>query len=147
MRRLVETGWPALLVGAVCVGLSLSVWVRPPAAMVFPPAGLAAIGALLGRDLRRLALAALALALVGLWWGALRETALDRSVLANHMGERADARVVVSGPVRRTPFALRALGQVVRFGETRLRERVLLELPPGRAPPQGAVLELRARPV
>ena len=147
MRRLVETGWPALLVGAVCVGLSLSVWVRPPAAMVFPPAGLAAIGALLGRDLRRLALAALALALVGLWWGALRETALDRSVLANHMGERADARVEVSGPVRRTPFALRAPGQVVRFGETRLRERVLLELPPGRAPPQGAVLELRARPV
>jgi competence protein ComEC len=115
--------------------------------MLFPLAGLAAIGALLGRDLRRLALAALALALVGLWWGALRETALDRSVLANHMGERADARVVVSGPVRRTPFALRAPGQVVRFGETRLRERVLLELPPGRAPPQGAVLELRARPV
>ena len=35
----------------------------------------------------------------------------------------------------------------VRFGTTRIRERVLLELPPERAPPQGAVLELRARPV
>ena len=34
-----------------------------------------------------------------------------------------------------------------RFDGLRLRERVLLELPAGRAPPQGAVLELRARPV
>ena len=35
----------------------------------------------------------------------------------------------------------------MRFGPTSIRERVLLELPPERAPPQGAVLELRARPV
>ena len=34
-----------------------------------------------------------------------------------------------------------------RFDGVELRERVLLELPAGRAPPQGAVLELRARPV
>jgi competence protein ComEC len=96
---------------------------------------------------RRVALAAVALALVGLWWGALREGALDRSVLAARIGERADARVVVTGPVRRTPFALRAPAQVVRFAGLELRERVLLELPLGRAPPQGAVLELRAEPV
>jgi competence protein ComEC len=37
--------------------------------------------------------------------------------------------------------------EVRRFGGLVLRERVLLELPPERAPPQGAVLELRARPV
>jgi competence protein ComEC len=36
---------------------------------------------------------------------------------------------------------------VRRFDGAVLRERVLLELPAGRAPPQGAVLELRARPV
>jgi competence protein ComEC len=53
----------------------------------------------------------------------------------------------VTGPARRTQFALRAPAQVVRFGDEELRERVLLELPPGRAPPQGAILELRARPV
>ena len=35
----------------------------------------------------------------------------------------------------------------MRFGAISIRERVLLELPPERAPPQGAVLELRARPV
>ena len=147
MRRLLERGWPALLLCAACAGLTLSVWLRLPAVALLPAAGAAATGALLGRDLRRLALAGLALAILGLWWGALRETALDRSMLARHLGERAPARVVVTGPVRRTPFALRSPAQVVRFGDQVLRERVMLELPPGRAPPQGAVLELRARPV
>jgi competence protein ComEC len=147
VRRLVETGWPALLLCATCAGLTLSVWLRLPADVLLPAACAAATGALLGRDLRRLALAGLALAILGLWWGALRVTALEMSVLASHLGERAAARVVVTGPARRTQFALRAPAQVVRFGDEELRERVLLELPPGRAPPQGAILELRARPV
>lgn len=142
-----ETGWPALLLCTACAGLTLSVWLRLPADVLLPAACAAATGALLGRDLRRLALAGLALAILGLWWGALRETALEQSVLASHLGERAAARVVVTGPARRTQFALRAPAQVVRFGDEELRERVLLELPPGRAPPQGAILELRARPV
>jgi competence protein ComEC len=147
VRRLLETGWPALLLCAACAGLTLSVWLRLPADVLLPAACAAATGALLGRDLRRLALAGLALAILGLWWGALRETALEQSVLASHLGERAAARVVVTGPARRTQFALRAPAQVVRFGDEELRERVLLELPLGRAPPQGAILELRARPV
>ncbi len=147
MRRLVETSWPALLVFAACVGLALSVWVRLPVDVLLPGACAAAAGAFVARDLRRLVLAGLALALIGLWWGGLREVALDRSMLESHIGERMEARVVVTGPARRTPFALRAPAQVVRFGETSLRERVLLELPPERAPPQGSVLELRARPV
>jgi competence protein ComEC len=147
VRRLVETSWPALLVCAACVGLALSVWVRRPADVLLPGACAAAAGAFVARDLRRLVLAGLALALIGLWWGGLREVALDRSMLESHIGERMKARVVVTGPARITPFALRAPAQVVRFGETSLRERVLLELPPERAPPQGSVLELRARPV
>jgi competence protein ComEC len=49
--------------------------------------------------------------------------------------------VVVTAPARRSRFELRVPGQVRRFGRLRLRESVLLELPPGRAPPQGAVLE------
>ena len=147
MRRLVATNWPALLAAAACVGLASSVWLRPSQAILVPAAAVAGCAALVERDLRRIALAAIALALVGLAWGALREGALDRSVLVGRIGESADARVVVTGPVRRTPFALRAPAQVVRFGAMELRERVLLELPPGRAPPQGAVLELRAQPV
>jgi competence protein ComEC len=147
VRRIVETSWPALLATAACAGLFASVWLRPPSALLLVGACVSASAALAGRDLRRLALAALALALVGLWWGALREDALGRTVLGGHLGETAEARVVVTGPVRRSPFALRAPAQVVRFGDEQLRERVLLELPRGRAPPQGAVLELRARPV
>ncbi len=39
------------------------------------------------------------------------------------------------------------MGDVRRFAGRTMRERVLLELPAGRAPPLGAVLALRARPV
>jgi competence protein ComEC len=147
VRRLVETNWPALLAAAACSGLTSSVWLRPSPALLLSAAAAAGLAAVKEREVRRVALAAFALALVGLWWGALRVGALDRSVLAARIGERADARVVVTGPVRRTPFALRAPAQVVRFAGLELRERVLLELPLGRAPPQGAVLELRAEPV
>jgi competence protein ComEC len=147
LAHVVTTSWPALLVGATCVGIAASVWIRLPAAPLAVGALLALGGALLSRETRRLAFAAVALAFAGLWWGALRGDALDRSVLAERIGDTASARVVVTGPPRRTPFALRVPAEVVRFGPTAVRERVLLELPPERAPPQGAVLELRARPV
>jgi competence protein ComEC len=147
VARVVATNWPALLVGAACVGIALSVWIRLPAAPLALAALLALTGALLTREAARLALAAVALACAGLWWGALRSDALDRSVLAARIGETASARVVVTGTARRTPFALRIPADVLRFGQTAVRERVLLELPPERAPPQGAVLELRARPI
>ena len=55
--------------------------------------------------------------------------------------------MVVTGAASRSPFAVRVTAEVRRFDGVELRERVLLELPAGRAPPQGAVLELRARPV
>jgi competence protein ComEC len=146
-RRAVLRNWPALLVAAACLGLSLSVWVRPALTLLLPGACLALSAALVTEGTRRLALACVALALAGLWWGSLRSDALDRSVLVSRVGESASARVVVTGPGRRTPFALRVPAEVLRFGTTSFRERVLLELPPERAPPQGAVLELRARPV
>ena len=146
-RRVAVRDWPALLVAAACLGLSTSVWVRPGVTSLLSIAGLVVVAALLTTGPRRLALAGLLLALAGLWWGSLRSDALDRSFLATRLGESESARVVVTGPGRRTPFALRVPAEVVRFGTTRFRERVLLELPPERAPPQGAVLELRAQPV
>ena len=72
---------------------------------------------------------------------------LDHSYLATRIGEPAGARVVVTGAASVSPFAVRVVGDVRRFDGVELRERVLLELPAGRAPPQGAVLDLRARPV
>jgi len=146
-REVVARNWPALLVGATCVGLTASVWARAPLFLVACAASIALAAALLSTDITRFALAATALALAGLWWGTLRGDALDRSALADRIGETASAQVVVIGPPRSTPFSLRVPAEVRRFGSTRLRERVLLELPPERAPPQGAVLELRARPV
>jgi competence protein ComEC len=106
---------------------------------------LASLGAVLAQQELRLALVALALASAGLWWGGLRGDALEHSFLAGQLAESASARVVVTGPARHTPFAIRLPAQVLRFGPTAIRERVLLELPPERAPPQGAILELRAR--
>ena len=29
-RRALATGWPALLVASACIGIAVSVWVRPP---------------------------------------------------------------------------------------------------------------------
>ena len=78
-RRLVETGWPALLVTAACAGIALSVWLRPPLAISALSAVAALAGALVMRDLGRLAMAAVALALVGLWWGTIRGDALDQA--------------------------------------------------------------------
>ena len=145
--RLLETGWPAVLVWSACAGIAVSTWVRPPPVVDAGVGTIAVAGALVSRDLRRLALTAVALALLGLWWGTLRNDALERSVLAERLGRTAPARVVVTGPVSRTAFAVRTPAETVRFGAISIRERVLLELPPERAPPQGAVLELRARPV
>ena len=146
-RLVIRANWPALLVAATCVGLALGVWVNLPPTLVVGSIVVTSGAALVAAGARRLVLAAVALALVGLWWGSLRSDALDRSWLEPRIGEAASARVVVTGPARRTPFALRVPAEMLRFGTTRFRERVLLELPPERAPPQGAVLELRARPV
>ncbi len=141
------TGWPALLVTSVCVGVALSVWLRPPPALSGVAAVAAFSGALASRDLQRLALAGAALACVGLAWGTVRGDALDRSYLVERLGRQAPARVVVTGPARRSPFSIRVPAEARTYGTTRIRERVLLELPAERAPPQGAVLELRVRPV
>ncbi|MBA2294746.1 MAG: hypothetical protein H0W16_06400, partial [Actinobacteria bacterium] len=141
LERALLTSWPTLLVAAACTGIAGSQWVRPPAEILAVVIGLSLGAAILLVRAARLGFAAVALVGLGLWWGGLRGEALEQSVLAARIGESASARVVVTGPVRRTPFAIRVPAEVVRFGTTRFRERVLLELPPERAPPQGAVLE------
>jgi competence protein ComEC len=93
---------------------------------------------------RRLALG-LTLALVGWWWGSARLNDLDRSALAPHIGEAGRIQVVVTGPPRRGRFDVRAPGLATRFAGVRVHERVSLELPVGRAPPQqGAILAVLA---
>ena len=67
------------------------------------------------------------------------------SPLAHEIGESASAELVVTGPARTTSWAVRVQAEVRRFGEARVRERVLLLLPVGRSPPRGAILETVAR--
>jgi len=146
-RAALERGWPAVVLAALAVGLSASNWWRAPW-----PAAVGAVIAATAAAFRlpspvRLALVGISLGAAGLWWGGLRLDELDRSFLATRIGEPAAARVVVTGAASRSSFAVRVAADVHRYDGISLRERVLLELPAGRAPPQGAVLELRARPV
>jgi competence protein ComEC len=138
-------GVPHVLAAALAVGLAAANVVRSSAWLFGAAAMTAALAALAASARLRLALAAVSLVLVGLCWGGARLDALDRSLLVARIGETAPAEVVVTGPVRRGTFTLRAPAEVRRFGRTYLRERVLLELPLGRSPPQGARLGLVVR--
>ncbi len=102
------------------------------------------VGALLAAAVRvedaRPWLVAGALLLAGWWWGSARLDALDRaSCSAASTGRALGARD--HRPRTERGFELRVPAQVRRFGRLRLRESVLLELPLGRSPPQGGVLE------
>jgi len=90
----------------------------------------------------RLPLLGVALALVGWWWGSARLDALDRSALLPRVGTAERALVAVTGPARRSQFDVRVPAQMRRFGRDEIREPVLLRLPSGRSPPQGAILDL-----
>jgi competence protein ComEC len=70
----------------------------------------------------------------------VRLTALDRSVLAPRIGTAERSLLEVTAPPRRSRYRLRVAVVVRRFGGRALREASLLELPPGRAPPQGALV-------
>ncbi len=133
---------PHVLAAALCVGLAAANAIRAGVSWLLV-AGLAAAVAsvVIEDDRRRLAALAVALALGGLWWGSVRLDALDRSVLAPRIGEVGPSVIEITGPARRTPFRLRVPAKVREFRRVALREAVLLELPLGRAPPQGALIE------
>jgi competence protein ComEC len=126
---------------AVCGGLACANLARPPGAVVLGAAGVATVVAVLADGSHRLWVACAVLALLGWWWGSARLDALDRSVLLSRVDTSQRTRLVVTGPTRHARFELRAPAEVQRFGAWRFREPVLLELPLGRAPPQGAILE------
>ena len=131
--------------GSACAGLSLANVVRP-GAVALAVLALGGVGglALFERNARTTALV-IVLATAGLWWGSLRLDALAESSLASEIGVSGAAEVVVTGPARLTPWAVRVPAEVRRFDRQPLRERVLLVLPVGRSPPRGAILETFAR--
>jgi len=135
---------PHALVAALCVGIAAANAAR----LAFPVVAASAVALVLGasfvEDERRVALLVTALACAGWWWGSVRLGALDRSFLETRVGTAERALVEVTAPARRSRFLLRAQARVLRFGSLDVSEPVQLELPPGRAPPQGARLSLIA---
>ena len=135
---------PHVLAGSLCVGLGVALVLRM-GAVAAAAGALLVICAPFATGPRRLGALALALALLGVWWGSARLDALDRSALAPHIGEAGLANVEVTGPARVGRFAVRVPVRVRRFDRLEFNEPARLELPLGRSPPQGAILAIVAK--
>ena len=133
---------PHLLAGCLCVGLAAANGVREASLLIACASVVLALASALATPGMRLPVIAVALLLAGWWWGSARLDALDRSVLLPRAGTAGPMVVAVTGPARRSRYDLRVPAQVRRFREVVIHEPVLLRLPPGRSPPQGALLEL-----
>jgi len=120
---------------SVSLGCAASLAVR---AALVPALAVACLAILL-----RPPLALAVLLFVGGWlWGTHRLHELDRSVLAPRIGTAERAIVETQEPARTTRYAIRVRAVVRRWDALRLHEPVLLELPLGRAPPQGTRLQV-----
>jgi competence protein ComEC len=122
------------LADLVRVELGASWWLAPAALLVLaatPRPATLTVGALL-------------VAVGGWWWGSARLDALDRSPLRAEVDRAARVSAVITAEPRVGAFEQRIFARVSRFGARRVDELVQLELPLGRAPPQGARVNLLA---
>jgi Domain of unknown function (DUF4131) len=131
-------------VGSLCVGLAGANVFRSSSLRLAAAASAALLVCVAAEGPVRLGLLALGLILAGCWWGSVRLSALDHSVLAPRIGTAERALVEVTTPPRAGSFDVRARAKVLSYGSLRPDESVLLELPRGRAPPQGSILSLVA---
>ena len=132
---------PHRYAAALCLGLGAANITRGVEAVALGAAAVFGIAAAASATLSRGLLLLAALVLVGWWWGSARLEALDRSELRPRVDTAERTTLVVTAPARRSRFALRVPAQVRRFGLLRFNEAVLLELPLGRSPPQGSLIE------
>ena len=127
----------------VCLGLAGANLARAPALLALGL--LAAAAALLpGPHPLRLVGIALLAAAGGWWWGSARLDALDRSPLTAEIGRAGRGTLVVTSRPKPGRYDIRASGFVRRFRGAPVGEPAQLELPLGRAPPEGAVIEALA---
>lgn len=129
------------MAAAFSAGLAASLVARVTSPLLGVVALALAACALAEPRVRLVGLAA-ALLLAGSWWGSARLDSLDHSVLEREVGRAGSALLEVTGPSRRSPFDVRVPVRVLRFGEETPNERARLDLPAGRAPPQGALLRV-----
>lgn len=134
---------PHTLGCALCVGLAGATVARIGLlTAVLIAAALVALAPAASSRTVALALGGLGLAAAGWGFGSMRLAAVDHSVLAPLVGTAERGVVEVVEPARTGSFELRMRAVVLRWRELRPREPVLLELPLGRSPPQGARLSL-----
>jgi competence protein ComEC len=134
----VSRRYPQLLAASLLLGLAAANVARVVSPVALLVAGAILVSSLAVEGPHRLGALAVAVACAGWWWGSARIEVIDRSALAPHIGRAALAGVVVTGPARSGRYDARVPAIALRFGELKLREPVLLKLPRGRAPPQGA---------
>jgi competence protein ComEC len=132
---------PHSLLALLCLGIALANLVRLPTLVAL---GCAAAIGLAASSWRAVATIACLLVVAGWWWGSARLERLDHSALRAEVGRAERALVVVTAAPRRGRFDLKMPVRVRRFGLVALDEPAQLELPLGRAPPQGGILEVRA---
>jgi competence protein ComEC len=130
-----------VLAAAVCIGLAAAnverVHLTAVAAAVIAAPAIAVMEAPAGR----LALGALVALCLGLAWASFRLDRLDASVLAPYVGRAGRAVVVVTSQPRAGRFDVRATGLVRSFRGDSVGEPAQLELPLGRAPPVGGIVD------
>jgi competence protein ComEC len=137
---------PHALGCALCLGLGGSTAVRLGLVTALLASGvLLALAVAATSPPVALGLGGIGVAVAGCGIGSFRLGAVDHSVLFSRIGTAERAVVEVVEPPRHGSFELRARAVVLRWGELRPLEPVLLELPLGRAPPQGARLALIGR--
>ncbi len=136
---------PHAVVGAVCVGCALANAVRIPPLPAVLVASLAAVGAFIVSGRCHVPVVIAAVALAAWAWGSVRLVQLDRSVLVSRIGTVERAVVEVDEEPKEGSFDQRARAVLLRWGSLKPAEPVYLELPLGRAPPQGADIALLAQ--
>ena len=145
MRQAFALHWPALLVGAACVGIGLGIWMSVSVAVAGAVALVGLAVACLVDGGGRLGALAIALVALGVGWGSMRMDGLRASILRSEIGESGVAELVTVAPARRSAFGTRVIAVTRAFRRARVHERVLLVLPVGRSPPRGAVVEATVR--
>ena len=128
---------------SLCLGLAAANLERARTLSALGAFAAAAALAIRGSPFRLVGMILL-VAAIGWWWGSLRLDALDQSPLSALVGRAGRATIVVTSQPKAGRYDIRATGSMRRFADTAVREPVQLELPLGRAPPQGAVLEALA---
>ena len=144
MIRLERVPAAHLIAGGLCAGLAVSLLVRVEGRLAALVGATLAVASPWLTGGRRPAALALALASAGLWWGSARLDVIDASELEPSVGESGFFRAEVTGPARRGTFATRLPVRVRALDGRDVDEPARLELPLGRGPPQGALIDLVA---